>query len=370
MTKFTLAVTYPNAQPVILNYFVDPTNYIRNIDCRETSLSSAAVIAPEFLSTASGFKVIRFMKWQPATEGNTPVSWAARNKPGDADYLRRDGVPVEVMIDATNQLNADPWFTVPWNADDDYISRFATYVRDHMAAQHQVYVEVSNEVWNGSYPVATQATNEAKAENLPSATGGAAGGNLERYAEKTKKVMHIWSEVFSGQTNRLVRVAAFQHVQPNLAEKLLAYQDLSKSVDALATAPYFGYDLTDSLPLDQIMATLPGKSDEAIALGVQHKAIAKKYGLRYLTYEAGQALLFRNNLPLLQKAEGDPRMYDIYRHFISGWQSQIGDTLNLFVLTGTPSPYGAWGLTDYAGQPLREIPKMRAARSFLDTVTS
>src|SRR5207302_2019844 len=38
-TRFTLAATYPNLQPALLTYTVDPANYIRNIDCRETTAS-------------------------------------------------------------------------------------------------------------------------------------------------------------------------------------------------------------------------------------------------------------------------------------------------------------------------------------------
>src|SRR5260221_882338 len=221
-TKFTIAPTYPNPQGALIKYSVDPTNYIRNVDCREAAASTTDQLAPEFVSAMSGFKVMRFMKWQPATEGNYPVSWATRNKPGDADFTKSDGVPVEVMVATANQLNVDPWFTIPWNADDDYITRFATYVRDNMAPGHQAYVEVSNEVWNDGYAVTQQASAEAKAEGLLSAEDGVSpGGKGERYAEKTRQVMQIWSTVFAGQTNRLVRVFAFLHVSPYWSDLLL-----------------------------------------------------------------------------------------------------------------------------------------------------
>src|SRR5206468_3788224 len=94
-TRFTLSATYPNPEPALVSYTVDPSNYIRNIDCREVGASTTDVLAPEFMGQFAGFKVVRFMKWQPATEGNWPVTWATRNKPGDGDYLRNDGVPVE-----------------------------------------------------------------------------------------------------------------------------------------------------------------------------------------------------------------------------------------------------------------------------------
>jgi hypothetical protein len=367
-TRFTLTATYPNPQLTYIKYDVDPSNYIRNVDCRESNASTTAVLAPEFVSAATGFKVIRFMKWQPATEGNWPVSWATRNKPGDGDYSKNDGVPVETMVDLANQLGADPWFTVPWNADNDYITRFATYVRDNLASGRQVYVEVSNEVWNGSYPVATQAANDAKAEGLPSAGVTATAGSLERYAEKTQQVMQIWSTVFTGQTSRLVRVAAFQHVSPFASNLLLKYRNLYQSVDALATAPYFGHDADSwsGQPLDTIMtSTLPAKIAETLDFAAQQKATAQKYNLRYITYEGGQHIILPNNAALLTQIERDPRMYDLYKSFLDDWQAKAGDTFTLFALTGPISGYGAWGLSEYAGQPIAEAPKMRAARSFL-----
>jgi hypothetical protein len=365
--KFTVAATNPaDWNAVGLAYTVDPSNYLRNLDCREASASSTATIAPEFLSALKGFKVIRFMKWSKA-EANPPlITWATRNKPGDGQFSGNDGVPVEYIVDAANQANADPWVSIPWNADDDYITRFATYVRDNMAAGHQVYVEVSNEVWNGGYPVYAQACNEAKAENLPAASGTGTGCAGERYAEKTRQVMAIWSSVFAGQMNRLVRVFAWQHVQPFWSDKLLAYQSTYQSVDALATGPYFGYDITDTgQTVDTIMASLPTKVDATLSFGAQQKAIAQKYNLRYVAYEAGQHIVMPNNIPLLQQVERDPRMADVYKQFVSGWQSQIGDTLSLFALAAPINRWGGWGLVEYAGQPLTQAPKMSAVSYFL-----
>jgi len=391
-TTFTISTTYPNPQFPIIRYPVDPTNYIRNIDCREASASTTAIFAPEFLSAAQGFKVIRFMKWAlPGVEGNSGtsaafgggtqaapnylVTWATRNKPGDATYTSHDGVPVEAMVEAANELNADPWFAMPWNADDNYITQFATYVRDHLAAGHQVYVEASNEVWNGTYPVQQQACAEAKAEALPSAGDPAqVGCALERYAEKTEHVMDIWKNVFAatGQSSQLVRVAAWQHVQPYWTERLLAYMNLYQHVDALATAPYWGNaGEIGGMSLDQIMTTyLPGQITGQLDFAVQQKAVAQKYNLRYVTYEAGVGLIMPNNVPLLQQIDRDPRMYDLYKSFLSQWQSKVGDTLTLFTLHSEINQYGGFGMFEYVGQPISEAPKMRAVREFLGISTT
>ncbi len=60
------------------------------------------------------------------------------------------GMPVEVMVKLANKLNVDPWFCLPHLCTDDYVTQFATYVRDHLNSNLVAYYELSNEVWNGS----------------------------------------------------------------------------------------------------------------------------------------------------------------------------------------------------------------------------
>ena len=62
------------------------------------------------------------------------------------------GVSVEVLVDLCNRVRAAPWFCMPTAASDDYVTRFASYVRDHLDPALKVYIEYSNETWNTGYP--------------------------------------------------------------------------------------------------------------------------------------------------------------------------------------------------------------------------
>jgi len=115
---------------------------------------------------------------------------------------------------------------------------------------------------------------------------------------------------------------------------------------------------------------LPGEITSQLNFAVQQKAVAQKYNLRYVTYEAGEGVILANNVPLLQQIERDPRMYDLYKSFISQWQSQIGDTLTLFTLHAPITQYGGFGMFEYIGQPLSQAPKMQAVREFLGVSTT
>jgi hypothetical protein len=190
---------------------------------------------------------------------------------------------------------------------------------------------------------------------------------MYRYAEKTQQVMRIWSSAFGQQKNRLVRVASTQNVSPFWSDQILGYRDTAQYVDALATAPYWSFLDSDysGQSLDRIMTNvLPTQIKETLDWAVQQKAIARKYGKRYLAYEGGQHVWLNRNPALVAQIERDPRMVGLYSSYLTDWHSRIGDTLTLFALTG-PIDKAGFGLVEYAGQPLEQAPKMRAVRSFM-----
>lgn len=104
------------------------------------------------------------------TNGSPIQTWEDRPRMEDATWTSW-GVPAEVMIDLSNQIGADPWFTMPHMADDAYVSNFATLVRDRLHPRLKAYVEYSNEVWNFIFPQAQWAGAQAEAMWGPSETG-------------------------------------------------------------------------------------------------------------------------------------------------------------------------------------------------------
>lgn len=337
---------------------VDPSDPIRDIDCREPDLPANARFDPQYVDSLRGFKVIRFMDWQN-TNQNMPVTWATRRLPNAIDTTNADGVAIEDMIALAKQAGADPWFNMPWNADDEYYERFARLVHDTLPADRTVYVELANEVWNMAFPVSRQALEEGKAAKL-SSNDYAAG--LYRYAEKTAHVMDIWAKVYADRPGKLVRVAACQN-GPSCPSEVLGYRDTARHVDALATAPYFGGRLSREpfTTADEVFARIDAEIDWTLDLALKAKEVAARYHKRYITYEAGQHLVYRDQA-LEEQVERDPRMYNAYKRYLEIWRTKIGDTITLFQSSGPISRYGAWGLVEYVGQPLSEAPKMRAVR--------
>ena len=248
---------------------------------------------------------------------------------------------------------------MPWNADDDYIKRFARLVAATLPPDRHVYVEAGNEVWNGAFPVARQAVAEGAARGLgPDAfTAG-----MRRYAQRAGEVMRLWEAAFAGRSG-LVRVLSTQHVLPQGARVALSFGDTAAHVDALATAPYFGdmYGGTGNTRED-IMAKLSTALDGALRAAVADRRVAAEFGKRYIAYEGGEALTLPAQAPLLDQLQHDPAQVELYRRFLGGWRRDVGDVLCLYTSVSVPQPGGSWGLAAWENETLAEAPKLRAVR--------
>ncbi|MCW2367255.1 hypothetical protein M2333_000113 [Sphingobium sp. B11D3B] len=345
---------------------ISASDPIRNADCREVDADPNATFDPTYLAEVKRYGVLRFMKWSyGGVEGNLPVRWETRSKLGDEVVNGPDGVALEYMIQLANELKADPWFCVPWNADDDYVRKFAELVRTRLDPSLKAYVEVSNEVWNYTYPVTTQALKEGKAAGLSTNDHGAM---LLRYSQKTGEVMDIWSSVFAGQMQRIVRVIAIQTGAWN-ANYVLSYGDTAKKVDAVAIAPYFAANLSETAldtpaAVDTVYANLAAEVTDRISESKKVKDVATKFGIRTITYEAGQHVLGSAPLDKMVALQRDPRMSKLYTAYLKQWREQVGDLMVMFSDYGGGSKWGSWGQRDYVGQPLSQANKENAVELF------
>lgn len=353
----------PNFQINSLN----PTNPIKAVDCREATADPNALFDPVFVANVKKYNTSRFMWWQRITT-NAPVTWAGRTKPDMPLMGGVDGVAIEHMIKLANQTKTNPWFCMPWNADEEYIRRFAEMVRDRLDPTLVAYVEVSNEVWNSTYSVTKQAIDEGTALGMSKPLP-------QRLAQKTSEVMTIWTDVFSGQMSRIVRVVAGQHTLASRMKAILAYGDVAQKVDAIATAPYFPYKL-DNQPYDpndltSVFAALRQVIDERMdGDGMEIKALATQYNLRFIGYEGGQHVA-GDDIDTNLRIQRDPRMGQLYSYYLDRWKAISGDLMVLFEdVDGAPGSWGAFGMQDYPGQPLTEAPKANATHLFIASINN
>ncbi|MFN3953853.1 MAG: hypothetical protein ACK4LQ_05315 [Pararhodobacter sp.] len=156
------------------------------------------IFNPDWLARIGDAENLRFMDWM-RTNNATMAHWHERPRPEDYTWAR-NGVPLEVMLALANQTGAEPWFTLPHLADDDFVRRFTEAVRDGLRPDLRAWIEFSNEVWNWSFAQADWAEQNARAR------WGQEWAWVQFYALRAAQVMDIAAEVFAESPERLVRV--------------------------------------------------------------------------------------------------------------------------------------------------------------------
>ncbi len=334
---------------------------VRDLDCRLRDDAPDAVFTQGVVDYLKPFGVLRFLDWSSANGNPAAVTWATRGQSRGISFGGTDGIALEYQIALTNRVGASPWFTVPLNADADYQRRMAQMIHDQVPAGRPVYVELSNETWNYGFGQAHQSQKEGVAANLSENPFQAA---QYRYAQRIIDMMAIWSKVYADRPRDLVRVVATQAGNPWVGEILMDWKNgaIRNSVDAIAIAPYFTIDLatggTEAGPqVDRLAAAAHSIiAKEATA----YAALAKRTGKRLITYESGQHLVDPDRVDLVKAVNRDPRMAAIYADYLREWKAVSGgDLITLYAATSPITRYGAWGLREYAGQPMAETPKLR-----------
>jgi hypothetical protein len=379
-------------------------NYIRNIRvipaAYEANYRAGEIFHPNFVTRLIPFKTLRMMDWM-ATNNSEQQTWQGRPRVAQASYAYQGGVPVEIMVALANKLQASPWFTLPHKANDDYVRNFATYVRDHLDPKLKVYVEYSNEVWNGMFQQQRWAEIQGKAR-WGAKTEAAF---MKWYGFRAAQVSQIWKQVFGAQANaRVLSVFATQTAWHGLETaglniQVTPGQPASKFFDVYAIAPYVGSDLGSpqnqakikswlgdpdggyvrlfrQMRMGDLLRSNPkdlGRSLSQLILDMRyHKQVAQKMGYALTAYEGGQHLVghlgVENDQALTDffiGANRHPRMYEIYQELLQAWKQAGGSTFMHFVDIGNPGKWGSWGALEYPTQP-QGSPKYNALIQFID----
>jgi hypothetical protein len=239
-----------------------------------------------------------------------------------------------------------------------------------------VYVEWSNEVWNGA-PGFLPHQWVMQQLSLPQNAGVSF---YQFVARQETHTFDIWSQVFAGQSGRLVRTVGVFEASPAYAVNLLAA--MNGDFDAIAPAAYFGPTSAQiasygaATTVDQVINDTAASIPTWLGFLQQHRQIADRYSaalgrpIQLLSYEGGLALEGHNQpyQAVFVAAGQDPRAYDLYRQYLVGAR-QIG--LNLFMQfeftdRANNNPYGVYGTLTRMDQPLAQAPKYRA---LLDAVS-
>jgi len=354
------------------------------------ALSATQAFHPAFLGDLRGFRALRFTKWSAANTSKQ-VSWSQRPTPGNARWSGDDGVPVEAMFELARATGADPWISLPPFVDDDFARQFAALAKRSLAPGATLWFEYVNEPWNQAppYNVAGASFEQKAKQKWPAATLAPWQQRLNWYAYRSVQLCRIVKREFGADASRVRCVANGQAANAAVADTVLACAlakdelggACAKGLDALAIAPYFGYELVD----DAVAGKVDRWADEpdgglATAFGVitnelprtrswivANKQVADRHGLPLVAYEGGQHLFtWRGGKTeaLFRAVNRDPRMGAALKTVVDDWKAAGGQLFVAFDYTEPSGRGGFWGMKEH--QRDDAAPKWQATQTLRD----
>jgi len=376
--------------------FVNTNGGVKHVKLmRPTALNSttpydtSVTFTTPALDLCRRFSTLRFMQVGNALADNMVADWGDRTKPSYSCQQVRSfggggsvGVAYEYMVQLCNAVDADIYVCVPFLATDAFVDSLATLLKNTLEPERKIYVEFSNELWNGgSVYDANRNHDSAVAEvNRGGSPLNFDGQTNEwfwawrRNGRRSMEISRIYRRVF-GDAAMMTRVRPLLECQQGNGQAsfseplhlLLDYYNNPEHVsDPHPPSYYFyggggsGYFEFDgsATTLDQIWTS--GTMDTAEFIRTRLKTdidYCATFGLKRVAYESGTEFSAVNRT-LCNQAWFDDRITSALIDHHNAWSHYGGGLSCYFTLTG-------WGFEDLRTSFITSIdslttPKLRA----------
>ena len=353
------------------------------IDLEEAAENGGATFHPLWLKRMRHYRTFRFMDWLHTNHSQivefsdyTPENYYTYEYSNHQTFQNGNPnpgqVPPVVAARLCNVLNAECYFNVPHQASDATIQQLVTVIRDTVAPHLPVYLEYSNEVWNGIFAQNEWAVQAADAlpDSVFDGTNCFASGRVtcadSFVGMRTFQMCEIAQEVFDarGQGDRLVCVLGRQGSDANKTARSLdcprwllapggdCYSQ--SDIDAVAIAPYFGdpTDCAEANSVSELISRMEDDIDQEYSLAAAPRSfvtnqfeVLNERGLDWplLTYEGGSHQSSASS-PVCAAAVTDTRVRDVYMTALDAWKDHAdvaGRNIRQYIQFDSISPYGS-----------------------------
>lgn len=240
----------PDTNPRVIT---DPPRNFKIIkDAYQTDYDGGEIHLPNMADALNDLHCIRFMDWSHANLSPS-TTWASRRPQTHQRWAKE--VPWEVCINLANRNGVNPWLNIPHQATDDYVTQFATLVRNTLNAGLVPRFEWSNECWNPQFSDSGSDSGQfSYCYQQANADWGSNDGNkwLQWQSKRSTECMQLIATVFGSRPFRAAigtQTANIGITTPLLDPTFWASQEPGTYVDPktvhheLAITTYYGHNL-------------------------------------------------------------------------------------------------------------------------------
>lgn len=369
---------------------------IKNIRCvKAADENNQNIFSSGLTDFVKHFKVIRFTHFTN-TNNSTVTEWSDIPRghlfQNNARYSD-NRVDFRFIPQLCNELNIDPWISIPLNASDAFINSLVEEVFPLFDKNLSIYTELSNEVWNTIFSQHQEAAQKARNLNL-SNTGNSWEDAPVYYGHRSAQMHQLIDTKMAekGITNKHCKLIAWQSANSFFltTSVLPAYEAEAvnnQKPELIAIAPFFGGELgspenepvVETWNLDQLFRQLEfgnllfinGGSIPALESELtQYQEVAAENGISgVVCYEMGQHLVGYGGVEsnetitnLFNAANRDARMKNMYVKYFDLLKENNIQMHGLFSTTSLYNKWGSWGLKEFITQS--DAPKFDAVLDF------
>jgi len=348
----------------------DPVRNIKLIVPGALSTYQAVPWHPRYLSLLNKerFSCIRTMSVQ-GINGAKLKDWSDRSTPDTYTQTKSiyGGLCYEHIVDLANITGIDIWINIPHTANSAYLDSLAHLLKNKLNSDRKVYVEWSNEVWNGVFQQYHDVKDTAVILGLdPSNPHRARGLYL---ALKSAETFRKFEDVLGD--DKVINVIASQNTTEGnmIMDGFIdpAINTYGTYPEVYATAPYFGYRVPADLysefgvnvTVNQVLDSVEVNLFKALKRMEKGVKFGKSFGLPYIAYEGGQHISppisiknspvngYANYGALLADVNRQPGMKDLYCQYWEHWyNTNPGNLFVHFSYRGSYGGYGSWGMLE------------------------
>ena len=354
----------------------NPQDHVRNIRMWMPGFENAKqTFHPLFLERIEEFPCLRFMDWG-RTNNSNQVNWSDRVT---AKHMRQTrGVAWEYMIELANVTGKDMWICLPHLVTDAYVKKLAELIKQDLKPGIKVWVEYSNEIWNGSFKQTRWIREQAQMlghkkpwEYAPVMVG-----------KRSAEIWAIMADVLGD--DHLLRVVAHFRWLDKVMEAASDPAHGDGRVDVIALNGYFinraalAYvqrSIGENFDIDKALGKLEQMHllNDADKWKKEISRVVAKYQLPVTCYEGGQHLAnpFKQDkqgkelVKIMMDMNRHDYMRQIYRSALETWYLAGGNGFTAFVDVGPWSKYGCWGHLEYQDQAPEDSPKYMALMDYI-----
>ena len=369
-------------------------NHVRNVRVVHSSYLpsyAAEPITPEYANFVAPLGSILRMLDPCCGSLSAEIQWANRPTPSRYSYNSIQSilpgttvraVPLELQVDLCNLTGKHLWWCAPHRGTDEYFTEACRLIRDRLHPNLMLFIEYSNEVWNNQFAGSGDNGQYTWCQTEGARLGLGPTAKLQRHRYQKRRSVELFeiAESVFGGTARLERILSGQMADASVLTIALDFESEDNAkIDAVSVATYFGGTVGNSASnpsgrkpttLEDVFTDLDLERPSLLSMWTSTTGTLAGYGKRLHAYEGGNTMITNTVWDgdialqtLLNDANTDPRMVGVYDRWMRDCKTIGIDVLlhygDVYKHT-TDGTAARWGLAEYAGQPERRTPKLRA----------